>query len=147
MMDLIYRQIQTSLSPETHSDTNEVCQSLLEVLLMRMERMGREERCFCYNGSSRPVLSLHPAELAAMVVQHFCRSHDYFFYDCHNSQMVWFKTKSVSLRHWQREGGTVVRNQTRAVLQMSQKWKDSTGRKSHWSVIKQVLLNACAFFN
>lgn len=34
----------------------------------------------------------------------------------------------------------------RAVLQISQKWKDPMGRKSHWSVIKQVLLNSLCFF-
>lgn len=32
-MDLIYRQMQTSLSPGSCSDKNEVCQSLPEVLL------------------------------------------------------------------------------------------------------------------
>lgn len=119
------------LLPGTHSDTKEVCQSLLEVLLMRMERMGREDGCFCYIGSSRPVLLIHTAELAAMVVQHFCPSHDYFFNDYHNSQMVWFKTKSVSLCHWRREAVPGVRNQTKAVLQMSQNEKIPWAEKAN----------------
>lgn len=94
-MDLIYRQMQTSLSPGSCSDKNEVCQSLPEVLLRYSFWWGWSEwveRCFCYIGWSRPGLLICIAELAAMVVQHFW-SHDYFFYDCHNSQIAWFKTK------------------------------------------------------
>lgn len=146
-MDLIYRQIQTSLSPGSCSDKNEVCQSLPEVLLPYSFWWGWSkwvERCFCYIGWSRPGLLICIAELAAMVVQHFW-SHDYFFLWLSQFPNGMIQNKisiTMSLVAWR---GYTGEDPNKSCVTNESKWKDPMGRKSYWSVIKQVLLNSLCF--
>lgn len=126
-----------SLSPGTYSDKHEVCQSLLEELLQHWggrgwtgSAGGARETC-----SLLPLLRREAADLAATVVQNSAEATVFFLFcfflwlSQFTNGMIQNKTSiTMSLVNWR---GIGEKNQTKAVLQMSQNETNPIGRKSH----------------
>lgn len=145
-MDPIHRQVRASLSPGTYSVKMKSARACTSTIVSDEDgREGVEEGgafvkstdhsklCWCNCRMGRDRCSKCSAENTII----FSWSSRF------TSGMIEHKTSTaMSLATWR---GTGMRNQTEAVSQMRQNEKNPISRKSHWYLMKQVLLKRLCF--